>query len=150
MKEDDPLHAKVHDSFTLNGVYLTPPRLSTGTPSIVVKCMGGKVEQSYLNVHAVVVRHEGYQPEGLEVRMDGKSDGHFLVDAISTDGEGLYFTRLDLKEMLYAKKVIVGVNEYLGPQVVMQFDIPDPSPVMEKCGEDKILKRPDRINKKAK
>src|ERR1035438_8773635 len=75
VKEDDPLHAKVHDSFILDGVYLTPPRLSTGTPSLVVKCLGGKVEQNYLNVGAVVDYHEGGVVPvvaGLEVREDGK------------------------------------------------------------------------------
>jgi len=150
VKEDDPLHAKTRDRFILEGTYLTPPRLSTnGSPTVVVECSDGRVEHNYFSVHAVVARTHDNLPDGFEVRVDGKSRT-FFVDSISTDGQGLFFTRIDLKEMLYAKRVIVGVNEYLGPQVVMQFDIPDPSPVMEKCGADSILKRSDRINKKGK
>jgi len=84
-REDDPLHGKVHDRFILDGVYLTPPHLST-------------------------------------------------------DGQSAFFTRIDLKGVLSARQVIVGVYEYMGTQVVMRFDIPDPAPVMEKCGEDRILK----------
>jgi hypothetical protein len=145
-KEDDPLHAKVHDRFTLEGTYLTPPSVSTGgTPSIVVVCATGKVEQNYFNVGAVVDHHASPGPNsypnivGLEARVDGKAYG-IHADNISTDGRAVYFIRGDLKSILWAKQVIVGMNEYMGPQVVMQFGIPSPAAVMEKCGEDPILK----------
>lgn len=75
----------------------------------------------------------------FEERIDGKKTT-LLGDSVSTDGESIFFSRIDLKKTLAAKRVILGVYEYMGGQVVMQFDMPDPSPVMEKCGADKILK----------
>jgi hypothetical protein len=146
VKEDDPLHAKVHDRFVLNGAYLTAPSVSAGgVPEIVVVCSAGTVEQSYFNVGAVVDHHDpigsmGLQVVGFEARIDGKKSGMF-PDNVSTDGRAVYFIRGDLKDILGAKRVIIGVNEYMGPQVVMRFDMPDKSPVMEKCGEDRMLRQ---------
>jgi len=146
LKNDDPLHSQVHDRFILEGVYLTPPRVGTRAPTIVVECSGGKVENNYFNVGAVVDYHAGGifpDVNGFEVRVDGKKK-RLLVNSVSTDGQAMYFTRVDLKTVLNAKQVIVGANEYLGPQVVMRFDIPDPSPVLEKCGSDRNLTPRDR------
>jgi hypothetical protein len=144
-REDDPLHAKVHDRFILDGVYLTPPSISAGAaPAIVVVCSAGKVEQSYFNIGAVVDHRgpsgsSGLEVVGFEARVDGKKHGMF-PNNMSTDGRAVYFIRGDLKSFLGAKQVIIGANEYLGPQIVMRFDIPDPFPVMEKCGSDWVLK----------
>jgi hypothetical protein len=141
VREDDPLHAMVHDRFILEGVYLTPPRLPTKPPSLVVECSGGKVEQNYFNTGVVVV-HRDQSQHGmllLEERIDNKKSV-VLTTGVGTDGLSVFFTRVDLKDILSAKHVIVGVYEYMGGQVVMQFDIPDPSPVLEKCGSDRILK----------
>lgn len=145
VKDDDPLHAKVHDRFILDGVYLTPPRLPTKTPSLVVECSSGKVDQNYFSTGAVIVHRDQTQNHGLlliEGRIDGKKSD-FLTTGLSTDGQSAFFTRIDLKGVLLAKQVIVGVYEYMGAQVVMRFDIPDPAPVMEKCGADRML-RPRR------
>ena len=144
-KEDDSLHVKVHDRFILEGVYLTPPSIPVGVgPAIVVVCSAGKVEQSYFNIGAIVDHHgpsgsNGLEVVGFEARVDGKKYGIF-PDNMSTDGRAVYFIRGDLKSFLGAKQVIIGANEYMGPQIVMRFDIPDPAPVMEKCGSDRILK----------
>lgn len=141
VKKDDPLHAKVRDQLILEGAYLTPPRLPGQTPSIVVECSDGKVEQNYFNTGAVVV-HRDQSQHGmllLEERIDGKKSA-ILTTGISTDGLSVFFTRIDLKDILSAKQVIIGVYEYMGAQVVIQFNMPDPAPVMEKCGEDRILK----------
>jgi len=140
-KDDDLLHGKVHDRFILEGVYLTPPRLPTTVPSIVVECSAGKVEQNYFSTGAVVA-HRDQSQHGmllLEGRIDGKRDD-FLTTGLSTDRQSVFFTRIDLKGVLAAKQVIVGAYEYMGAQVVMRFDIPDPSPVMEKCGSDRMLR----------
>jgi hypothetical protein len=143
VKDDDLLHGKVHDRFILDGVYLTPPHLPTTTPSIVVECSAGKVEQNYFSAGAVIVHKEQSQHSMLlllEGRIDGKETA-FLTTGLSTDGQSAFFTRYDLKGILAAKQVIVGAYEYMGAQVVMRFDVPDPSPVMEKCGADRMLKR---------
>lgn len=31
-------------------------------------------------------------------------------------------------------KIVIGVAEYLGAEVVMQFDVSDPTPVADACG----------------
>jgi hypothetical protein len=131
VKDDDPLHGKVHDKFVLDGKYLTPPRtVAQGfVPSMVVMCSDGKVEQNYIAVGAVV----------LESRVDGKK-GAIAATGAATDGTAVFFTRVDLKNILKAHQVIVGVNEYLGAEVVMQFDMPDPLPVFTTCGRDRIVK----------
>ena len=141
VKKDDPLNAKVHDQFVLEGSYLTPPRLPGQAPSIVVECFDGKVEQNYFNTGAVVV-HRDQSQHGtllLEERIDGKKSV-ILTTGLSTDGQSVFFTRYDLRDILHAKQVIIGAYEYMGAQVVMRFDIPDPSPVMEKCGSDRMLR----------
>jgi len=141
-KDEDPLHGKVHDKFVLDGKYLTPPRaLSQGfKPSIVVSCHDGKVEQNFISVGAVVaLKSAGFYAGMLESRVDGKKGAIAATDK-STDGTAVFFTRVDLKDILRAHQVIVGVNEYLGPEVVMQFEMPDPAPVLERCGQDRILK----------
>jgi|SRR5208337_3169296 len=142
-KDDDPLHGKMHDKFILSGKYLTPPRaVSQGfEPSIVVSCYEGKVEQNYISVGAVVVKNTqtSLYPVRIEARLDDKKTS-LLGDHISTDGLAVFFTRVDLRNILKAHRVILGVNEYLGPEVVMQFDMPDAAPVLDKCGKDRILK----------
>ena len=141
-REDDPLHAKAHDRFTLSGKYLTPPRAATNTPSIVVECSGGKVEQNYIYTGAVVVHRDQSQHGVLvvEARIDGKKND-ILTTGLSTDGLSAFFDRIDLKAILSSKQVMIGVYEYLGSQVIMQFDMPDPAPVMDKCGSDRILRK---------
>jgi hypothetical protein len=75
----------------------------------------------------------------LPARIDGKKTS-LLGNAVSTDGQASFFTRVDLKAIQRAHLVIVGVNEYLGAEVVMQFDLPDPEEVLFKCGKNRILK----------
>lgn len=145
VREDDPLHAKAHDKFILEGAYLTPPSIpAASAPSIVVECSGGEVEHNYFNIGAVVDHHGpsgsmGLEIVGFEARIDGRKYTMY-PDNVSTDGRAVYFIRGDLKSILAAKQVIIGVNEYMGPQIVMRFDVPDKAPVMEKCGADRILK----------
>jgi hypothetical protein len=112
------------------------------TPAIVIDCSDGKVEQNYFSVGAVVVDKPGMRRKvmTLDGRIDGKQTA-FLRSGLSTDGQGVFFPRYDLTRVLKGKDVIVGAYEYLGVQVVMRFEIPDSSPVMDKCGSDRILKR---------
>jgi hypothetical protein len=139
-KEDDPLHGKVHDRLVLSGKYLTPPRLVAEgfMPSIVVSCSEGKVESNYISFGAVVVASE-IGGVHMPARIDGKGTS-VGGDAISTDGQSVFFPRVYLKKILKAHQVILGVNEFLGPQVVVQFDMPDPAPIFASCGKDRILK----------
>lgn len=68
--------------------------------------------------------------------MDGKKT------TILIDGHGgrsaFFFTRNDLKKLLKAHQVIIGAK-YLDSQVVMQFDMPDPAPVLAGCARNRVL-----------
>jgi hypothetical protein len=139
---DDPLHAKTIDTFTLQGKYLTPPRaVTTGQiPVLVIRCVKGKVEQNYFNFYAVLATRAGsIYPVMMEARIDGKSTS-IEADGVSTDGTSAYFPRYELKKVLRAHVVIVGANEYLGPEIEAQFDIPDTKAVFAACGSDRMLK----------
>jgi hypothetical protein len=139
---DDPLHAKTIDAFVLEGKYVTPPRLvTTGqNPVLVIRCMKGKVEQNYFNFNAVLATRTGsIFPVMMDARIDGKSTT-IGADDISTDGTSAYFPRSDLKRILRARLVIVGANEYLGPEIEAQFEIPDTTAVFAACGSDRMLK----------
>jgi hypothetical protein len=145
VKNDDPLHNKISDVLVLDGKYVTPPRtVAHGfVPSIVVECSNGKVERNYIVVGTVITLKGRGQPifaDLLDSRVDGKK-GAIAATGAATDGTGVFFTRVDLKTILKAREVMVGVYEYLGSQVVMQFDMPDPAPVYAACGRDRILKK---------
>jgi len=157
IKTDDPLHGKVHDIFVLDGRYLTPPRTAVQgfIPSIVVTCSDGKLENTYVNVGAVIV--SAGVPTGnplsdtsntmknirlIKARLDG-TKVKVLSDprGVSTDHKAVFLlnTGNQLKSILNAHQVIVSVDEYLGSQVVMQFDMPDPSPVVTTCSKERSL-----------
>ncbi len=142
-QQRDALHAAVVHKFVLNGKYLSPPRTRTITnPALVVVCNGGTVQNNYFAVGAVINRRVdgGTVWVNGEARLDGKAE-LFTFDSVSTDGTAAYFTRKDLKKALLAKQVIIGLDEFLGPQIVMQFNIPDPSVIMQTaCGQDHVLK----------
>jgi len=144
LKDNDPLHGKIHDKFVLDGKYLTPPpTLSPGfAPSLVILCYEGRVEKNYLSAGAVVAHNSdtGIFPVLIEGRLDGKKSD-LIGDSLSADGQAVFFTRVDLRKLLKAHQAILGVNEYLGPEVVMQFDMPDSKAVFERCGRDRILKK---------
>lgn len=140
-QDNDALHGKLNEKFLLEGKYLTPPEHAhEAAPSIVVVCSDGKVKQNYLNVGAVITM-EGHSDlvAALEARIDGKKKS-ILYTGESTDGTSVFFTRVDLRNILRSHQVIVGINEHLGPEVVMQFDMPDPSPIFAACGKDRIVK----------
>ncbi len=139
---NDPLHAIVIERYELSGRYLTPPRAGDRgySPLFTVDCVAGKVSQSYFSFDAVIAQEAGAVfPVTMEARLDGKAtkiDGEFL----STDGEAVYFSQLDLIKLLNGNLLILGVPEYLGPQMVSQFNIADPSEVFRGCASDRILK----------
>ena len=80
---------------------------------------------------------------------DGEKLQNISLWSHSTDYSSVFFSNTDLNTLLYGhfmpctrrnhdagpvKKVVIGLYEYLGGEVVMQFDMPDPSEVVEACG----------------
>jgi hypothetical protein len=139
----DPLRGTVLHEFVLTGKYVNPPRTQMiNNPALVVICSNGAVRSNYFAVGAVINRRVdgGTVWVDGEARVDGKAE-LFTFDNVSTDGTAAYFGRKDLKKALLGHQVIIGLNEFLGPQVVMQFDVPNPHAAMEGvCGQDRVLK----------
>src|SRR5260370_31164929 len=118
----------------------------------------GKFLNGYVHVGGVMnseVSENGNAVAGVEFRLDdgklqseswGRSTDFssiFFKRACSVCGSGYdIFANLLYGHAMYHKensnpqvhKVVVGVSEYLGGEVVMQFDMPDATEVGEACG----------------
>lgn len=143
LTEHDQLHDRVEDSYVISGTYLTPPRIRPASPilpAMYVVCVAGKVKQNFIDVGAVVNSDSRRLfPVQMEDNIDGKR-GALMGNAVSTDGTAVYFTRDDLAKLLKSHSVIIGVDEYLGPEIVIRFNMPDPTPLLAGCSSDRMLK----------
>jgi hypothetical protein len=137
------------------GTFLTPPKRDSGTPVFVLKCVpgersyglrqyrNGKFLDAFVTVGAVVDHSSGVW---VNYRLD---DGKIHKDSwgTGTDGTAIFPNEIQVNTILYGHfmphkegtgspvhKVVIAVNEFLGAEVVMQFDLPDPTPAAEACG----------------
>jgi hypothetical protein len=143
-KVEDQLHATTVDRLILPGTYLTPPTIPRPgfRPAIVVNCSAGKIRDSYFDIGALMKWRPdavGIYVSGFEARLDGKKH-EISASSASTDGQALYFLRVVLKWIINGKQLIIGADEVLGRQIVMQFELPEITPLMDKCGDDGILR----------
>lgn len=141
-----------------------PRDKSNATPTMIVRCSPGddhrghtkgKFQTGYIYVGTVVnsdVSDSGDSFISVQLRLD---DGKLQSEAWgrSTDFSAIFFpSRVGsgwdtFANLLYAhhlyhkentnpqvRKVVLGVNEYLGGEIVMQFDFPDSTEVADACG----------------
>jgi hypothetical protein len=118
----------------------------------VVKCIpteshhhrNGKFLDAYISAHAVLDRNNGrvypkYRLDDSKIHEDSWN--------IGTDGTAIFPGETGLSTLLYGhfmphkegtnppvRKIVMAVNEYLGAEIVMQFDMPDPEEVADACG----------------
>jgi hypothetical protein len=159
----DPLRGTSWTEFSLFGIFLRAPvHTDLPFPMLVVKCnpgrhrygtgyLNGKIIQGFIIVGGVVDSHfYGGNSPSVHVqyrRDDGKLQDNFWSH--STDFSAVYFDSPDLRlgEILYShglphkentnpqvRKFVVGLPEYIGTEVVMQFDFPDSTDVADTCG----------------
>jgi hypothetical protein len=152
-EKSDPLRKLDYSQFELEGKYLIPPKAkSPATPKLVARCQTGdfnhghargKFLAGYLSVDAVLDFHAGGVPVVLRLD-DGKlQETHWTQ---STNASGAFFESVEFNNLLYGHflphkagtngpvhKVIIGVPEYLGAEIQVEFDLPDPSEVAETC-----------------
>jgi len=136
----DAEQGATYTELTLQGTYLVPPTNVNAQPSLVVQCADGKVQGNFFSFGAVLSLHVGglYHVE-LQARIDDVR--HPIgVDELSPDRTAAYFSRSDLKRMLFAKQIVVRAVEFAGPQMQASFTMPDASPIFDACGHDWILK----------
>lgn len=156
----DPLRGTAFSQFSLAGKFLTAPRNSPDAqPLMVVRCTrgkdhhghtNGKFVSGYIFVGGVVDSNVNGSGEGavsVEFRLD---DGKLQSETWgrSTDFSAIFFRGYDVfANLLYGhhmyhnentnpqvRKVVIGVPEFLGGEVVMQFDMPDATEVADACG----------------
>lgn len=155
----DPLREVKFLQFSLAGRFLTPPRDAgqNAKPTIILRCISGgfshghargKLQNGYIYVRTVV--NTQTSEAGTSVPVQFRLDEGKLQSASwshSTDYSSIFFEDIDLNTMLYGhfmphkentsppvKKIVIGIDEYLGGEVVMQFDLPDSSEVADACG----------------
>ena len=142
--------------FLLEGKYLAALKhaASSSTPAMIVRCSPGsynhghskgKFLNGYIFVDGVVDTGEAGSVH-VQYRLDdGKlQDGRW---SHSTDFSSVFFSSIEFNNLLYGhllphkegtnppiRKVVVGLEEYLGAEVVVQFDMPDATVVAETCG----------------
>jgi hypothetical protein len=159
-EKSDPLRGTQFSQFRLGGRYLTPPKNAApdAVPSMIVRCRSGNHNhghvrgqflEGYIFVGSVVDSHVSDDLSGrvtVQFRLD---DGKLQVAGWgnSTDYSAIFFDSEDFNNLLYGhmlphkentnpqvRKVVIGVPEYLGGEIVMQFDMPDSTDVAETCG----------------
>jgi hypothetical protein len=129
-----------YTELSLQGTYVVPPSNVAAQPALIVQCANGKVLGNFFSFGAVLSQHVGglYRVE-LQARIDGVRRP-IGVDELSPDGTAAYFSRDDLRRILWARQVEVRAVEFAGPQMQAAFSIPDSSPIYDACGREKVLK----------
>lgn len=155
-EQTDAFSGVKYTQFMLAGRFLTPPRdASAQAPSMVLKCqagrhrygsgyLGGQALSSYITTGSVLDRNE----RGVAVMYrldDGKA--HQEPWSISTDGTAAFFTDVTLNTLIYGHfmphkentgapihKVVIAMDEAYAGEIVMQFDMPDPTEIADVCG----------------
>jgi hypothetical protein len=159
----DPLRNATVTQFSLIGKFLTAPSNSQSPPVMIVRCIpgksmhgktNGKFALGYIYVGGVLdttILGGGIGAVRVSYRLDdgkvqseawGRST-NFSAIFMSYPGCALCgFANLLYGHAMYHKentspqvrKVVLGVPEYLGGEIVMQFDLPDSAEVAEACG----------------
>lgn len=155
-EKTDALRGTHYLQFVLSGHFLTPPKQAEFPPKLVVQCLPGEHSVGYhiftngrhIASYLIVGPVLDSQLSGLTVqyRLD---DGKIQTErwSISTDFSGTFYPETTLNTLLYGhamahkegsnapvRKLVVATNEFVGGEIVMQFDMPDPDSVAEACG----------------
>lgn len=157
--KSDPMTDKQVVEFTLLGKFLSAPSgPHPDAPALVLRCQpgshdfgrfGGKLLSGFVLLGSVVdATREETLPGEIRIRYrldDGKP--HEALWGHSTNFAALTFSDVDLDTLLYGhfmphkrdtspavRKVLIEAPEYLGGDVVAEFDMPDPEDVAAACG----------------
>ena len=134
--------------YTLNGKFIKlPSRGTIDAPRLVVQCAHGVGSKpghrlaSYLVVGAVL------DSASAQYRLDDRKPQPGLHWEMATNFSGVFIDGPDLTSLLYGHmfkhkidprnpvhKVVLVMREYAAGSIIMQFDMPDPTPVAEACG----------------
>jgi hypothetical protein len=157
-KKSDPSSGTRNVQFTLAGKFLTQPKSgSSDHPTLVVICnpdkhargLLGKFVSANLNTGAPV-KIDYVEPEEIKAgnSYNRKVTVQYRVDEgkaenaqwpPNSDSTGANLDKDALKKLIYDRKVPVrrleiSANENQAGQIVMQFEMPDPSEMANTCG----------------
>ncbi len=152
----DALRGTAYTQFVLTGKFLTPPRQAAAAPVFVMKCSpgeyrhgatwrkNGKYMGAYIVVGAVV--NSGTSGIRTQYRLDNGKIHDELWDS-GTDGTAIFPPIIELNTVLYGhflphkegsgdsvRKLVISVAEYLGVDVVMEFDMSQSEAAADACG----------------
>jgi hypothetical protein len=152
----DALRGTHYLQFVLTGRFLTPPRQASAAPKLVVQCLPGEHSVGYhiftngrrLASYLIVgpVLNSELSALTVQYRLD---DGKIQTErwGISTDFSSAFFPSATLNNLLYGHvvahregtsaaihKLVIATDEFVGGEIVMQFDMPEPESVAEACG----------------
>jgi hypothetical protein len=155
-EKTDALRGTHYLQFLLMGRFLTPPRQTSPDPKLVVQCLPGEhsvgyhvfTNGRYIASYLIVGPVLNSQLSGLAVQYrldDGKIQPELW--GISTDFSSAFFSGTTLNNLLYGHvmahkegtsapvhKLVIATDEFVGGEIVMQFDMPEPENVAEACG----------------
>lgn len=153
-EKTEPFSGNTYSEFTLEGKYLTSPQHGDGQPPmLIVDCKAnenGKVYRgSFISGHlrtgTVLAGGVGLTPVLLRLN-DGKAQGDYWSP--STDGTALFFGSPTIANLLYGHilphkentsppitKVLVASSEAFAADMVIQFDMPEPTELADACGQ---------------
>jgi len=158
-KSENPLDGKQFDEFTLVGQYLRAPSVSgRNPPELRVHCAKGKFAGGEFDLGAVA-QHSGtkslkgaWQAQ-VDMRLDERKKEQDFWE-YSNDQQTLFFDGRQLDHLMtgkllghpmkdpLVKRVILGVIEALGNEVIVQFDMPaDQTEMISACGIEWGAKR---------
>jgi hypothetical protein len=147
---DAPLEGRTYNRYVLSGKWLTPPSSQDATsslPEMRVFCYEAKINQidiyfgtalkhrntniPFVPIQKFIVRIDSKKPLTLDVGPHLSGDGTTYVMR--------YSQRLE-EDILEAKRVVIGATEKGSERdVVMEFEMPDPAPLLDRCSRS--LKR---------
>lgn len=155
-QKTDAFRGTQYTEFTLAGRFLTPPQHSSlANPVLILQCLPGRRKlgrwhydgrflDGYIRTGATL--DAGIGKIAVQYRLDG---GKVQAEnwTPSTNLGAIFFDGVTLNNLLYGHflthkdgttapvhTVTVAVNEYMAGEVVMEFDLPDPSQPAAACG----------------
>ena len=151
----DPLTGKSFTQYVLAGKFLTPPSEWNGVlPSISLRCdpaghrgrLSGRFIDGFIIVNAVVDLTNG-KSSTVQYRLnDGKVQTDDGEVGTSIDFQALSITSMFLSNILWGHEIphkphssdqvhkfVIAVQQHVGGQIVMEFDMPDAEQVGAAC-----------------
>jgi hypothetical protein len=147
-REQDDLHSSTYESFALIGTYVQAPSSPTDEhPMLEVECSGGKFKGAGLST-GVVLGGNVTDLAFVAMRWDNEKYPHVEGWERSSNPTILLLNRMQLGKFMtghrpdrkgdlspLVHRQIIGVEEALAGQIVIQFDIPqDSQQMLRACG----------------